>query len=226
MKILFLCFCSLINLAYSKESKEFDAGFIKSIEISNPKGEILVTTSHSIKKILVSIEKVKFDKQCHFNLSSDLGIISAKVEQENALFEKSTCISKLKVEIPLEKLIDLEVSSGSSNIKLINLQGKIDFITATGSVAIIGDILKNIDGKTATSKVHISYKKCSTRADINLITATGDTEIQLPSDCKILVSHKSATGELFNELGENENYLIHINSRSAAGNLKIKKLKK
>jgi hypothetical protein len=228
MKILFLCtfsFLNFVNLANSAETKEFDGSSIKRLEISNPKGEILVVTTPNSKKIIVTIDKIQFDKKCHFNLSSSMGTIIAKVEHENALFEKANCISKLKIEVP-SKMIDLDISSGTASIKLVDTQGKVDFSTATGPVEISGDMLKNIDGKTATSNMRISYSKCPARADINLVTATGDTEIYLPTNCKIRVSHKSATGELFNELGETEDYQVHISSKSAGGSLKVKKFQK
>ncbi|MDD4973998.1 MAG: hypothetical protein PHY93_06585 [Bacteriovorax sp.] len=227
MKILFLCvsFFGFFNFAQSAETKEFDSSSIKRLEISNPKGEILVVTSPNSKKIIVTIDKIQFDKQCHFNLSSSLGTLKAVVEHEHALFEKANCITKLKIEVP-NKVIDIDVSSGSSSIKLMDAQGKVDFSTATGPVEIHGDALKNIEGKTATSNMRISYSKCPTRADINLVTATGDTEIYLPANCKIRVSHKSATGDLFNELGESEDFQVHISSKSASGSLKIKKNQK
>ena len=227
MKIFFLCAFSFLNFnnsAHSNETREFDANTIKKLEISNPKGEISVISSSSAKKIIVTLEKIKFDKKCQFNLSSSTEMISAKIELENALFQKSNCITKLKIEIPKKKIVDVDVSSGSANIKLIDIDGNIDFSTATGSVQISGDILKNIEGKTATSNMNISNHKCPSRADINLVSATGDTVIVLPANCRIKVTHKSATGELFNELGESEDYQVHISAKSAAGNLKIKKI--
>lgn len=228
MKIFLICafsFVNFSNLLYSAEIKEFDVAGIKKLEVSNPKGEILVVTSVNSKKIIVTIDKIQFDKKCQFNLSNIMGTIKASVEHENALFGKTNCISKLKIEIP-DKMIDIDVSSGTSSIKLVNTQGKVDFSTATGPVEISGDTLKNIEGKTATSNICISYNKCPARADINLVTATGDSEIYLPSNCKIRVSHKSATGELFNELGESEDFQVHISSKSAGGSLKIKKFQK
>ena len=213
------------NFSESAETRDFDISTIKKLDISNPKGEILVSTSASAKKISVTIEKIQFDKQCHFLLDNNLGTLSVKVEHDRALFEKANCLSKLKIELPT-RLIDIEVTSGSSNIKLLDIQGKVDFSTATGPVEISGETLRNIEGKTATSNMRVSFTKCSSRADINLVSATGDAEIFLPVNCKIRVSHKSATGDLFNELGESEEFQVHINSKSASGNLKVKKWQK
>lgn len=228
MKLFFLCAFNLLNFlnfAHSSETREFDGSSIKKLELSNSKGEILVVGSLTAKKITVSIDKIQFDKKCQFKIQSDMGTLTAKVEQENILFDKSNCIAKIKIEVPIQ-MIDINVSSGTANIKLVNIQGKVDFKTATGPIDISGELLKNIEGKTATSNMRLSYHKCPARADINLVTATGDTEILLPQNCKIRVSHKSATGELFNELGESEDFQVHISSKSAGGSLKIKKNQK
>lgn len=210
----------------ASESKEFDATKIKKLEISNPKGDILVQASSSnSKKIIVSVEKIQFDKQCRFNIGQSIATLSVKVDQENSIFDKVNCVTKLKVEVP-NQLIDIDVSSGTAGISLVNTTGNINFRTATGAVDIKGDILKNIEGKTATGNMRLSFNKCPSRADIDLVTATGDAEILLATNCKIKVSHKSATGELFNELGESEDYQVKIISKSAGGSLKIKKISK
>lgn len=231
MKTMMICLISALlfsNLALAaiNDSIEFDASKIKKLEISNAKGEILVQASNAFpNKIIVSIEKLQFDKQCQFTQSQSMGTLSIKVEQESGLFSKVNCVAKLKIEIP-SKLIDIDVSSSTASIALINTTGTVNFRTAAGMVEIKSDILKNIDGKTATGNMRMSFNKCPSRADIDLMTATGDTDIFLPANCKIKVAHKSATGELFNELGESEDYQVTIVSKSAGGSLKIKKISK
>jgi hypothetical protein len=230
MKIIFWTFLLLISAASASESlgretKDFESNGIKSLEISNPKGEILVSFVKNSKKIRVIVEKMQFDPKCKLLIESELGIVKVRVEHENALFDKANCVSKMKIEVP-NKLINIDVSSGTANVKLIDIDSKIVFKTATGLVEINGELLKNVEGKTATGNMRISYNNCPNRADIDLVTATGDAEILLPSHCKIKVTHKSATGDLFNELGETEDFQVLINSKSAAGSLKIRKLAK
>lgn len=211
--------------AFSDETKVLSAENVKKLIVSNSKGEIQISSSSSAKKILVTLSKIKFDKQCQFNIGESLGVLSIKVEHQNGIFDKADCVSKLKIEIPT-KLIDLDVTTGTGQVTINNIEGAIDFKTATGTVFIKGDVLRNINGKTATGDIQLLFNKCSSRADIDLVSATGDAVISLPSQCKIKVRHKSATGELFNELGESEDYLITIASKSAGGSLKIKKFPK
>ncbi|MGZ3788265.1 MAG: DUF4097 family beta strand repeat-containing protein [Bacteriovorax sp.] len=211
--------------AQAFEVKEVDSTGVKKLTISNPKGEIFLSSAKSAKKITVSLDKIEFDKKCKLTINSTMGTLKVAIEHENALFDKSNCISKLKIEVPA-RIFDTEISSGTANVKVVDVEGKIDFKTATGAVDISGETLKNIEGKTATGNMRLSFKKCPARADIDFVTATGDGEIFLPTDCKIRVNHKSATGDLFNELGESEDYQVLIESKSAGGSLKIKKLAK
>lgn len=227
MKFLFLGLVTILiafpTLSLASDTREFDAAKVKKLEISNPKGEILVTISkNNLKKIFVTIEKIKFDKQCRFNISESSDTLSVKVDAENALFDKVNCVTKLRIEVP-NSLFSFDASSGSASITFIDVLGTINFKTATGTVSIKGEVLKNIDGKTATGNVSLNFKKCLGRADIDLVSATGDAEVVLPTNCKIKVTHKSATGDLFNELGESEDYQVTIVSKSAGGSLKVKK---
>jgi hypothetical protein len=211
--------------AFGGETKEFDSAPIKKLQIANPKGEILVNYVKNSKKIVVSIDKIEFDSKCKFILSASIGVLKIAVENENAIFDKANCVSKLKINIP-NKSVGIDVTSGTASIKIEGVDGTIDFKTATGAVEINAEALKNITGKTATGNMRLSFNNCPSRADIDLVSATGDAEIRLPSQCKIKVNHKSATGELFNELGDSEDYQVLISSKSAGGGLKVRKLTK
>lgn len=224
MRKIFLALVITSSSAWAAEVKEVESTGVKKISVSNPKGEIQIVSAKKTNKILVSIDKIELDKKCNLVITPSMGTLKVAVEHDSSLFEKVNCVSKLKITVPA-KSYAVDVSSETAGVKIIDVDGKIDFKTATGAVDISGETLKNIEGKTATGNMRLSYRKCQCRADIDLVTATGDTEIFLPSDCKIRVVHKSATGELFNELGESEDYQVLIDSRSAGGNLRIKKTK-
>lgn len=226
MKYFFACMVLALtsSAAFGAEVREFDPANIKKLVVSNPKGEVQIESGPATKKFIVSLEKIKFDKACHFNVDQTSETLSVKIDQDNSLFDKANCVSRLKIEMP-SKNTQLEVSTATANVIIKGSSGNIDFKTATGEVRILGDILKNIDGKSATGHMVLSFNKCAGRADVDLMSATGDAEITLPPQCKIKVNHKSATGELFNELGESEDYMVSIVAKSAGGDLKIKKLK-
>lgn len=214
---------STLNAVFANEVIEYDVASIKKLVVSNPKGEILINRGAAAsKKIMITLVKEKFDKQCKFIHNLELGSLTVKIEHENAIFDKASCVASLKISMP-EKMIDIDVKSATAPITLLDVNGVVNFKTATGAVIVKGENLKNIDGTTATSNMQLLFTKCSGRADIDLVSATGDAEVMLPASCKIKVTHKSATGNLFNELGESEDYLVTIASKSAGGSLKIKK---
>jgi len=198
---------------------------VKKLEIKNPKGEIVVLGMKGAKKIAVKLEKVQFDSKCKFVQEENAGKLLLSVVHESGLFEKANCVTKLTVTVP-SSLEEIEVSAGSAQIKMGGVDSAVDFQTATGNVDIKGESLKSISGKTGTGTISLSYLNCPKRADIDLITATGDAVVNLGPTCKIRATHKSATGDLFNEMGDNEDYQVLVAMKSASGGLKIKKLSK
>ena len=125
--------------------------------------------------------------------------------------------------VPATQSFDMDITSGSALITIKDVAGNINLKTATGSVSVEGDVVKNISAKTATGAMSFSYKTCSGRADLDFISATGKAVVNLPASCKIRVDYKSATGKLFNALGESEDFQVLINAKSASGDLSIGK---
>lgn len=218
---------SFSPFVYSSEPviKEFEASSIKKLEIKNPKGEITVLGMKGLKKIAIKFEKIEFDSKCKFQQEENAGVLKLSVVHESGLFEKANCVGKLTVNVP-SILSEVEVSTGSGQVKLAGVEAAMDFKTATGNVDIKAETLKSVSGKTATGNIALTYLSCPKRADIDLMTATGDAEVVLGASCKIRATHKSATGDLFNEMGDNEDYQVLVAMKSASGNLKIKKLSK
>jgi len=217
--------CSTFVAATEKSTKEFLASQVKKIEIKNPKGEIELIGTKGAKKISVVFEKVQFEANCKFTQELSAGVLTLSVTHENSLFEKANCVSKILLSVP-SSLPEVDVSTVTGNVKFQGVDSAVDFKTVTGNVEIKGDSLKAVSGKTATGAVSLSYQTCPKRADIDLISATGDADIQLGASCKIRVGLKSATGELFNEMGDSEDYQVLISMKTASGHLKVKKLVK
>lgn len=225
-------FCALIVYVVSAhaycaltETKEFEAAQMKKIEIKNPKGEVEISGVKAAKKTVVTIEKIKFDSKCKFQTELSAGVLKLAVVHDSGLFDKSDCEARLKIEAPAS-LSEIEASTGTGTLKISGMDGTVDFKTATGNVEIKGENLKGVSGKTATGHIIISYQNCPKRADIDFMSASGDADVRLGSSCKIRASHKSAAGELFNELGDSEDYQVLVTMKSASGNLKIKKAAK
>lgn len=202
--------------------KEYDAKNFKMIQVENPKGEISFIAKNN-NKVKINVEKIKFDPKCKMTFSEDGTKIKVVIDQENMLFDKANCVTKILIEAPKE--LGVKISTGNSITKVDGFNSAIDFKSATGSFKGL-NLQSHFSGTTATGAINLKYSKCPERADIDILTASSDAEIQFPVPCKIKVSHKSAAGELYNEIGESSDYKIMINVKSASGNLRILKLVK
>lgn len=226
MKI-FLClgFFYAFNLFADDLKQEFKLSDVKELRLSVSKGDISIGANKSRKEYLIIVSEKNKNPKCKKELRLENGSLIAKVESENVLFEKANCLGEIKIETPSLAVADLYISAGTAQVNIAAIAGNIDYQSGAGGLFIEGDLLKNIKIKSASLTSVINYKKCDKRADIDLMTATGDVKVYLPSECKIRVNHKSATGELFNELGDSTDYQVLINSKSANGDLRIFKRK-
>jgi DUF4097 and DUF4098 domain-containing protein YvlB len=225
MSLFLSCLFSLVSASWAAPTS-FPAAGVKSISVSLPKGKIILASSKTQKDITVNIvgPKVVENKKCIQTVGLENSQLFVKVTSENILFEKADCDFDIMVTTPVAQSFDLDLSSGSAMILVRDMNGLINLKTATGAVEISGDVLKNINAKTATAPMSFIYKTCSGRADLDLLSATGKITFKLPTTCKIRVDYKSASGKLFNGIGESEDYQIMINAKTASGDFSIGKL--
>ena len=205
----------------------FPALGIKSLIVSVPKGRISLTSSKTQKDITVNIiesNKVYSDnKKCVKTVGLENTQLKVKIASENILFEKADCNYDVMIITPAAQNFDMDITSGSALIMIKDVNGALNLKTATGTVSVEGDVVKNISAKSATGNMNFGFKTCSGRADLDFISATGKTILNLPAACKIRVDYKSATGKLFNALGETEDYQVLITAKSASGDFNIGK---
>ena len=185
-----------------------------------------MTSLKGQKDITVSVvgPKTNDEKKCIKSVGLENSQVVVKISSENILFEKADCDYDITIVTPITQNFDLDLSSGSAAISVKDINGAINLKTATGSVDVSGDVLKNITAKTATGPMNFTYKTCSGRADLDFLSATGKTVLKIPGSCKIRVDYKSATGKLFNAVGESEDYQVFINAKSASADFSIGKM--
>ncbi|MBC7714240.1 MAG: DUF4097 family beta strand repeat protein [Rhizobacter sp.] len=228
MSLILSLIFSLSLKAADSAPLTFPANGVKSILVSVPKGRISLSSSKTQKDISVNIiesNKVYSDnKKCVKSIGLENTQLNVKISSENILFEKADCNYDVMIVVPIAQSYDMDISSGSALVTVRNVTGAVNLKTATGSVSVEGDVVKNITAKSATGNMSFSYKTCSGRADLDMMSATGKMNVNLPATCKIRVDYKSATGKLFNALGETQDYQVMINSKSASGDFTIGKM--
>lgn len=228
MSLLLTFILSLSSQAFAEVTAApltFPAAGVKTVNISLPKGKISISSSKNQKDISVSVVGPKKDdgKKCIKSVGLENSEFFVKISSENILFEKADCDYDVTIVTPMTATYDMDISSGSAQVIIKDLNGAINLKTATGDVFVSGDVLKNVTAKTATGALNFSYKTCNARADIDFMSATGKTILKLPASCKIRVDYKSATGKLFNTIGESSDYQVLINAKSASGDFTINK---
>lgn len=226
MSLIFSLFLALTQTAMAQPLPvNFPSMGIKKIEVSVPKGSISITNSKTQKDISISVHRknVNSEKKCIQTIEIQDTVMVVKVASENKIFNTSDCEYTVAVVAPAAQNFDLAVSTGSAAVNIKDINGAMNISTATGNVKVIGDVLKDIDAKTATGALDFHFKTCSGRADVDIISATGKAVIELPASCKIRVDFASAAGKLFNGIGESETFDVKIKAKSASGDLSIVK---
>lgn len=228
MSLLLTLFFSLSNPSFADVKTaplSFPVAGVKTVNVSVPKGNITISGSKTQKDISVIVNGPKKDdgKKCIKSVGLENSQFFVKISSENILFEKADCEFDVAIVMPMSSTFDMDISSGSAKVLINDLNGAINLKTATGDVSVSGDVLKNISAKTATGSLNFSYKTCNGRADVDFMSATGKAAIKLPGNCKIRVDYKSATGKLFNAIGESQDYQVLINAKSASGDFSVNK---
>lgn len=205
--------------------KTFPAAGITKIRVSNAKGHLIINGGSQDKMFRSTVEKIKFDEKCTETRTVNGETLEIIIGSGNKIFNTAHCEAKVTLDIPANTFLEYNLASGTGGITATNILGHLDITSSTGNILVKGDVLKNLDITTATGNISGQFKKCEGRSDVDFISASGDVTLELPASCKIRVSHKSATGELYNELGESADYQVMITGKSASGSLNVKKLK-
>lgn len=226
MSLIFSFFLVLSHAAFAQPAPvSFPAAGIKKIEVSVPKGSITIMNSKTQKDISVSVKRknVNDEKKCIQTVEIQDTVLVVKIASENKLFNKSDCDYIVSVVAPAAHNVNLDVSTGTAEVSVKDINGAMSITTGTGNVKVVSDILRDINVKTGTGALDLRYKTCSGRADIDIISGTAKTMIELPESCKIRVDYTSGVGKLFNGIGESETFDVKIKATTGSGDLSIVK---
>ena len=220
------------NLFLSANAASFPATGLKKLTVAVPLGRISLSTSKTQKDVSVSLQATGATKnqdpkrKCIETIELQDSNLIVKVASENVLFEKAKCEYSATVIVPASLALELDISTGNATVDVRDINGAMNIATATGNVYVSTDVLKDINVKSGTAVLDFKFKTCSGRADVDLITATGNSVIELPENCKIRVDFSSAAGKLFNGIGEAEDYQVKIKAKTASGDLRVVKARK
>lgn len=205
--ILLLCFSVSSDAEVFK--KDFEAGQIEKLKISNTSGSILIKGSPDGKSS-IDVKKVKMDKGCKMRVDHSGKTLLVEIKN-TSWFGKSECRADMTVLIPDKASAD--VRSGAGDIKVSNLTEHIDFRLGSGNLAVegaptkiegkvgSGDISVNGQPKTAILKTgsgNISFRGESKRSELS--TGSGNISLRLDKVLKnssIRITSGSGDAEIY-----------------------------
>lgn len=212
---------------------------LQSLEIEATKGSLLIEAGSQYKAV-VEVKKLKWGKGCEESVVQFGPTLTVKIKG-SGLFSKDECRVDLLIKVP--KNLDMEISNGTMETTIKGIEGALNYKSASGNLKAQGEFQK-VDVKVASSDIFIDgmigdgnlvgasadmklvYSKCPTKTSkLSISRASGDAEIFAPKNCKLKTQNKTASGESFNEFGDNMEYNLEVSSVSASGDFKLKKLK-
>lgn len=217
------------------ETQEFDAASVQSFEISNTSGDVKIRKTEGVKMRVIAHKK-KFEKGCVLEMKKAGAKVVVEVEQPF----RSTCDVDFEVFVP--ESADLELKTGSGDIDVNGTRGNIVFRVGSGNVKVEA-IAKKIDGRsgagaleakgelgnvhllTGSGNARLVYTKAPAGGEIDIKSGSGDAEVVLPKETKILTDSMIGAGKFYNELGDDKDAQFRISFKAGAGSMKILKAK-
>ena len=118
--------------------------------------------------------------------------------------------------------IEFNLGSGDA---LVKAKGRrIKGRSGSGSINLEG-ILKDVELKTGSGDLTVSYKSTLQKGQLDLKSGSGDLTAYFPPNMKVLSNLKSGSGSIFNELGDFSKASFTVSMKTGSGDLKIKKLR-
>lgn len=215
------------------ETQEFEASSVQAFEMDNTSGSIVVRKTDGPKAKVVA-NKRKFENGCNLETKKTGSKVVVKVEQP---FRK-TC--EVDFEIFLPVTANMELRSGSGDIDVAGTRGEIVYRVGSGNVKIDAEA-KKIDGRSGSGRLEakgllgdvklltgsgnakLVYAKAPVAGEIDIKSGSGDAEIILPKETKIISDSTIGAGKFYNELGDDKDAKFKVSFKAGAGNLKILK---
>lgn len=237
MKLMIPLFALIASPALAQtETQEFELSSITSFELHNTSGDATVRKATGTKAKVTSHKK-KFDKECKLEVTKAGSKIIVNVDQP---FRK-TCEVDFEIELPEMASMDLRSSTGDFDV--IGTKGDITYRVGAGDVEIKADAQK-IDGRSGTGELEakgilgdvnvmtgsgdtkLFYTKAPTTGEVAIKSGSGNAEITLPKDTKLISDSTIGAGKFYNEFGDDKDAGFRVNFKAGAGSLKILKAKK
>lgn len=239
MKCLILLGIALTHFITVAEVKTFDARELSSLRIQNLSGPISISSNQE-QQARVKFVKSAWAKGCKIDVGLQFEVLSVVVEDTGVnSFSRDNCKVSFQIEVPAKTQI--EVKNGSGNVSLAGIRGAIDFKLGSGDLKISSTETPKVSGtagsgdieivggvgstslRTGSGDIRITYNNSIEEGLIDIKTGSGDAEISLPQNMKILTDFKAGSGAIESEFGSDSEAKFKVSMRAGSGDLKIRK---
>ncbi len=232
--VLFLLFTKSIYAEDLKQS--FSAKGTTSVDVENNEGRVIIegVTSDTIE---VTITKHKFPDSCKVDIKQKKDELKVELKAPG-LLKTTTCHADVTIRGPIT--LNFDVKTGSGDVNLSKISGKVDVKTGNGNIAVTGSP-KDLETKTGNGNIdvkgleseaevisgngniNIEYAKLPATGKLELKTGHGEIVLMIPKDGKIKTDFISGLGQLKNEAGDAADAKFNIVVRTGSGGLHIKR---
>lgn len=223
------------HASIASETKEFATKDFTELMISNPSGDVQVTTTEATSAVVTTTKK-NFSNSCEMTIEVKGHTLNVKVEKKSS-FSIAECNVDFAIKAP--KNLNVTAELGAGNLVVSGTNGDLNFRLGNGNLNAKG-LFKKVDGRAGNGKVEINgldgngvikagngdvdliYAAAITKGSLDLNIGRGDATITLPKSTKVKTHLVAGMGRVDNEFTETPDAAFSVSINAGLGNLKVK----
>lgn len=215
---------------------------LKTFSISNPAGEIDVSSSSDGKAHLI-IDKRDFEGCDDMEIDFTMTKLSVNVTGK---LGNTRCEVNFEIKLPVT--VAVEIKSGFGTIIVSDMQEEVKIKSGSGNIHLNGVNLPSLSAKTGAGNIHVTgnvvdtdiksgagnvnltLNQLSSRGQISVRTGAGNSTITLPKDSSVSVDATSAIGQIKNDFQQgaanngSTNKPFKVSVKSGMGNVNVRSM--
>lgn len=217
--------------------KEFNLKQIESIEVLNGSGNVTVTSTESGKATITALK----DKTSNCEVRIELrGTVLEITTESAATLKTNQCL--VHFSITAAPGTDLDLRTGSGDIKASGFSGELTFRSGSGKVNFDGN-LSSVDGRTGSGNIFgerlisddidlsvgsgditLTYVSVPAKGDVHVRSGSGNVSVLTPPSSRLRSTLSTGSGNVENQISSDPAAKFSVSLNSGSGNLTLKKI--